>query len=47
MTQIFTKLIMLACPLGMASMMLLPALGRRLTRRTTSTTSTTSTTPGS
>jgi hypothetical protein len=33
MTQIFTSLIVLACPIGMASMMVLPVLGRRLTRR--------------
>lgn len=34
MTEILPFLLLLACPIGMASMMFLPALGRRLTRRT-------------
>ena len=38
MAQIFTTLIVLACPLGMASMMLLPALGRRIARRSSGST---------
>lgn len=37
MFELFPVLIALACPLGMVTMMFLPALGRRFARRTQST----------
>lgn len=37
MTEILPSLLLLACPIGMASMMFLPALGRRLRRSTAGT----------
>jgi hypothetical protein len=37
MSEILPLLLVLACPIGMASMMFLPALARRLGRRTPST----------
>jgi hypothetical protein len=37
MTEFLPLLIVLACPVGMASMMLLPVLGRRLGRRSPTT----------
>ena len=33
MSQFLPFLLLLACPIGMASMMFLPALGRRFTRQ--------------
>ena len=36
MTELFPLLIVLACPLGMVSMMALPALGRRFRRHSPS-----------
>lgn len=37
MTEILPLLLVLACPIGMASMMFLPALGRRFARRSPTT----------